>query len=321
MEILESLNEAKHGATRMSRIVRDLRTFSRRDDDSTGPVAVNDVLDSSINIAMNEIRPRAQLRRDYSEGLHVIANEPRLGQVFLNLIINAAQAIPFGDSRHQFITVRSYQDDDEVVMEVSDTGAGMSKEVVARIFDAFYTTKPTGEGTGLGLSICQNIVEGLGGRLTVDTAPGQGSTFCVRLPAAPDRPLQPRNRRRDQTGSNGGQILIIDDDLRAAKALRRILHSHDVAIEHSGRDGLDRVADAQFDIIFCDMMMPDFGGIEFYEALSRQMPELAVRVIFVTGGTFTQRAREFLENTANDYVSKPYDAQEVRRMVNERLRR
>jgi CheY-like chemotaxis protein/two-component sensor histidine kinase len=304
----------------MSRIVRDLRTFSRRDDDSTGAVAVNDVLDSSINIAMNEIRPRAQLSREYSENLLVIANEPRLGQVFLNLIINAAQAIPFGDSKSQLITVRSYQEGDQVIVEVSDTGPGMSDEVAARIFDAFYTTKPIGEGTGLGLSICQNIVEGLGGRITLDTTPGKGSTFGVRLPAAPDKPLQRQSRRRDQTSSESGHILIIDDDARAAKALRRILHSHEVSIEHSGRDGLDRAIETRFDIIFCDMMMPDFGGIEFYEALSKKLPELAARVIFVTGGTFTHRAREFLENTDNDYVSKPYDAQEVRRMVSERLR-
>lgn len=320
LEVLESLTEARHGATRMSRIVRDLRTFSRRDDDSSGPVAVNEVLDSSINIAMNEIRPRAQLQRAYMDDLLVLGNESRLGQVFLNLIINAAQAIPLGDSKHNLITVSTRKADDMVVVDVSDTGPGMSEDVASRIFEAFFTTKPIGVGTGLGLSICQNIVEGLGGTIKVNTRLGHGTTFSVCLLAAPDKPIPDRNVARIKRSGKAGRLLIIDDDPRAAKALRRILHTHEVTMEHDGRAGLELALEHSFDVIFCDMMMPDFGGIEFYEALEARRPELAQRVIFVTGGTFTHRAREFIENTDNDFISKPYDAHQVRRIVGSRVR-
>lgn len=319
-ELGTSLREADHGAERMSRIVRDLRTFSRRDDDSVSPVAVNQVLDSSINIAMNEIRQRAQVERAYGDDLLVLANEPRLGQVFLNILINAAQAIEPGDSQSQRITVRTAREEPGgVVVEIQDTGAGMSREVMERIFDPFFTTKPIGEGTGLGLAICRNIVESLGGRIDATSEPGAGSGFRIWLPATSAQPQQQATRPRARASERGGRVLIVDDDAHAARALRRSLADHDGVIETDGQRGLERFCAEHFDVVFCELRMPDFGGMELYDAVAARCPERLGRIVLVTSGPLAPALEERIEAADIPSIAKPYDANEVRRLVDERL--
>ena len=268
-ELLTALREANHGAVRMSRIVRDLRTFSRRDEDSVSAVSVNDVLDSSINIAMNEVRRRARIERSLADEVMVMANESRLGQVFLNILINAAQAIEPGDSQNQRISVRTAREGDGVVIEIRDTGTGMSAEVMERIFDPFFTTKPIGVGTGLGLSICRNIVESMGGRIEVTSTLGSGTAFHIWLPATEQRPARRPETARPASLERCGRVLIIDDDAHAARALWRYLAQHEGIVETDGRRALERFLVDPFDAVFCEIRMPDFGGLEFYEEIGR----------------------------------------------------
>jgi two-component system NtrC family sensor kinase len=190
-EMEEVLREASDGAHRVRQIVRDLRTFSRGDDEVATSVNVQAVLESAITMARGELKMRAQIVREYREVPLVEGNEGRFGQVFLNLLINAAQAIPEGrPDRHEVRLVLRHSGD-RVIVEVKDTGVGMAPEVRARIFDPFFTTKPVGEGTGLGLSICHGIVTGFGGEITVESEEGRGSTFRVVLPVAqPPRPRE-----------------------------------------------------------------------------------------------------------------------------------
>ena len=184
-EMEEVLREAADGANRVRQIVRDLRTFSRGDDDEVAtPVNVQSVLESAITMARGELRTRAQIVREYSDVPLVEGNEGRFGQVFLNLLINAAQAIPQGRPDQHEVRLVLRPAGDRVIVEVKDTGVGMSPHVRARIFDPFFTTKPVGEGTGLGLSICHGIVTGFGGEIIVESEEGQGSTFRVVLPVA-----------------------------------------------------------------------------------------------------------------------------------------
>ncbi|WP_240358192.1 ATP-binding protein [Myxococcus vastator] len=183
-ELEEVLREATDGAHRVRQIVRDLRTFSRGDDEVATAVNVQAVLESAITLARSELKQRAQLVRDYREVPLVEGNEGRFGQVFLNLLINAAQAIPLGRSEQHEVRLTLRKAGDRVVIEVRDTGVGMPPEVRARIFDPFFTTKPVGEGTGLGLSICHGIVTGFGGDISVESEEGRGSTFRVSLPVA-----------------------------------------------------------------------------------------------------------------------------------------
>jgi PAS domain S-box-containing protein len=318
-ELLTALREASHGAVRMSRIVRDLRTFSRRDEDSVSAVSVNDVLDSSINIAMNEIRRRARIERGLADEIMVMANESRLGQVFLNILINAAQAIEPGDSQNQRISVRTAREGSGVVVEIRDTGSGMSSEVMKRIFDPFFTTKPIGVGTGLGLSICRNIVESMGGRIEVTSELGAGSVFRIWLPATAQRPARRAETARPAVHDRSGRVLIVDDDAHAARALWRYLSQHEGVVETDGRRALERFLFEPFDVVFCEIRMPDFGGLEFHEAVAARRPELLPRIVVVCSGPLEQAVEERVVSQDIASTTKPYDADEVRRLVDERL--
>jgi signal transduction histidine kinase len=323
-EVIDELRDARDAAERVRHIIRDLRIFSRApDEERRGPVDVRQVLESSVRMAWNEIRHRAKLIKEYGDVPPVEANEARLGQVFLNLVVNAAQAIPEGDASHNVVRVATRVEGDRVLIEVRDTGAGIAPEHLSRIFDAFFTTKPMGVGTGLGLSICHRIVQGLGGEIHVDSAPGKGTTVRVSLPPASDDgaeveepPLQPTS------ASRRGRVLIVDDELTFAKAVARHLRlEHEVELTGSAGDALRRVREGErFDVIVCDLMMPQMTGMELHAELVRLAPELAGRMVFVTGGAFTPGARAFLDNVPNQRLEKPFDAQQLRAVLNDRIR-
>ena len=185
-DIIEMLREAREGADRVRHIVRDLKVFSRGETEEKSRVDPRRVLDSCVNMARGEIRQRARLIKRYDETPPVLANEARLGQVLLNLLVNAAHAIPEGDPEAHEIEVSTRQDHlGRVVIEVKDSGAGIPEEVKRRLFEPFFTTKSGGRGTGLGLSICKSIVSALGGEIGFESQVGQGTSFRVTLPAAP----------------------------------------------------------------------------------------------------------------------------------------
>ncbi len=192
-ELADELRDAREAGDRVRNIVRDLKLFSHSDEESRGEVRVEQALESSIRMVWNEIRHRAKLVRDYKPVPPVYANESRLGQVFLNLIVNAAQAIPDGRANQNEIrVVTSLADDGRVRVEITDSGSGMPPEVAAQLFTPFFTTKPIGVGTGLGLSICHQLVTAVGGEIVVETELGKGTTFTVLFPALAPSPPLPR---------------------------------------------------------------------------------------------------------------------------------
>ncbi|MEZ4361692.1 MAG: ATP-binding protein [Kofleriaceae bacterium] len=191
----ELLREAQDGARRVARIVRDLKAFSRySDEDPLVPVALEDALDTAADMAMAHIRHRASLERDYRGLTLVMGSQVRLGQVFINLVVNAAQAIPdTGSPAKDRIVLRTYLDEaGRCVAEVEDTGVGIAPEVRPRIFDPFFTTKPVGIGTGLGMSSALGIVSVLGGEIDVDSTPNVGTVVRVRFPRAELTIAEPR---------------------------------------------------------------------------------------------------------------------------------
>ncbi|WP_338870705.1 sensor histidine kinase [Myxococcus stipitatus] len=193
-EVLEALAETRDGAERIRLIVRDLQTLSRSEDVGSGPSDVGAVVRTAAKMAMHELRHRARLVVECDGVPPVQGNGARLGQVFLNLLLNAAQAIVPGQVEVNEVRVVASEamPGRVVAVEVRDTGCGISPEHRERIFDPFFTTKPLGVGTGLGLAVCHGIVTSLGGTLTVESAPGQGSTFRVTLPVAGAFALPPR---------------------------------------------------------------------------------------------------------------------------------
>ena len=327
-DLRDELRDARDSAERIRMIVRDLSLFSRAEEaDRVEPVDLRRVLESTLRMAWNEIRHRARLVKDYGATPHVLGNESRLGQVFLNLLVNAAQAIPEGDAEHNEIRVVTSVDPDGMVrVDVRDTGSGIPRERLGRLFTPFYTTKPAGVGTGLGLSICHRIVTGLGGEVSVESQVGKGTTFSVRLrsTAADSAERPPSAPPRAQAAPRRGRVLVIDDEPMVGQVMRRTLaREHDVTCVERAREALDLLLNraVTFDVIFCDLMMPQTTGMDLYDALrAGGAAEVASRIIFVTGGAFTPRAREFLDRATNLRIEKPFDPMQLRTLVNERLR-
>ncbi len=325
-EVLESmrqqLEEAIHGAERMRHIVRDLKTFSQVESEHRDVVDVQDILESSLNICWNEIRHRARLERDLRPTPAVTANESRLGQVFLNLLINASQAMADDRLDRNVLTVRTYTDEAGfAVFEVTDTGEGIPPEHLARIFDPFFTTKTKNGGTGLGLSICHNIVTAAGGEIQARSELGKGTTMTVRLPPGerPRRRTRPGQTTPAMGNSLVAKVVVVDDELLVGKSIRRALRGHDVQVYASGREAIEALCHGGWvDVVFCDLMMPEMSGMDVYEAVHRERPEIAARFVFMTGGAFTPRARAFLEKSEQQCLEKPFELHEIRDLVKER---
>jgi two-component system, NtrC family, sensor kinase len=317
-EVQDALQQARRGAERIRGIVRDLRTFASSKFDSLGTVDVRDALEFAVAMAEHQLRLRARLLRDYEPVPSVVGNESRLGQVFLNLLLNATQALPEGavSSNQVTLTLRPHQES-WVAIEVRDTGCGIPAEHLPRLFEPFFTTKPIGEGTGLGLSVCHGIVTSMGGQLQVESTPGRGSTFRVLLPVAGKavasessgdgrvrRPGEPEARR----------VLVIDDEPEVIEALARTIGPlHSIERAGSGTRALELLAqDAGYDVIFCDLMMPELTGMDLYEVIASKYPELLERMIFMTAGGFTPRAIAFVDQHGPKCIEKPFSPETVR---------
>ena len=315
------LQEARDGARRIRDIVRDLRTFARDEEEKAEAVDVPRVLDKVLAMAAQEMRYRARVVRDFGDGAVARAREGRLAQVFLNLVVNAAQAIEEGDVAGNEVRVSCRREGDEVVVQIADTGHGIPASDLPHVFEPFFSTKPRGVGSGLGLSISRNIVEGFGGRIAVDSAVGGGTRFTVRLPAddatARERAAAPAARAR-----GGRRILVVDDEPRLCSVIADSLTDrHEVVTAVSGAAARQRLAAERFDVILCDVMMPGESGMDLHEWTVRTRPELAPRFVFMTGGTFTPRARDFLASVPNHCLDKPFDQDALERAIEAVLER
>jgi len=319
-EVLESLEEARLGARRVGLVTRDLKTFSHTDETGRETIQVEDLVESATSLVWNELRHRARLVKDMEPGLHVSANRALLGQVFLNLLLNAAHAIEEGRADRNSIRIRSWQRDDSVLVEFTDTGVGIPPVVRDRIFEPFYTTKPIGQGTGLGLSICREIVEAHGGEVLLQSEVGRGSTFTVVLPLAEaTEPAGAGTEHVDEVDEalGGARILIVDDEPMICSLVSRALgKEHEVVALTEARRAAELLKEGdRFDIIFCDLMMPDMTGMDLHAAIDQIAPAQADRIVFLTGGAFTPRAREFLDSVNNRRMDKPFDVRALKALV------
>jgi PAS domain S-box-containing protein len=313
--LARAVADARDGADRVRRIVRMLSTFGRGDEELVGPVDVSSVLDSAADIAAMQLRHRARVIKRYDASHPARANAFRLGQVFVNLLVNAADALK-EDAPENEISLHTYNDEaGAVVVTVRDNGVGMAREVQARIFDPFFTTKPIGQGTGLGLSVCHAIVTSFGGTIACDSAPGAGTTFTVTLPPARvDATAEPHSAPL-RAPNVRGRVLVVDDDPRVATAVAGALGDHDVVVASSGREALQRCRSERFDCVVCDLMMPEVTGMDVYESLRADARGMEARIVFMTGGAVTEHAQELLANVPNRVLEKPIDADVLKRVV------
>ncbi|HWB80725.1 MAG TPA: ATP-binding protein, partial [Nannocystaceae bacterium] len=322
----ELVEGCRDGANRVRRIVGDLGAFARQHEQETGPVDLHRTIDTAIGLADNQIRHRGRLVRAYGPPVNVRAHEGRLTQVLVNLLINAAQALPEGGtSDEQSITVVTEPiDEGQVAIAITDTGSGIDPVMLDKIFEPFFTTKPQGEGTGLGLSICHGIIESFGGRIEVSSTLGLGSTFRivmprVGVPAAPDQLPTRREQallERARTGPRARlRILVIDDEPLIGESVARTLDGHHVRVAHTGGEAIACCDRDDYDLVLCDLMMPEVSGMDVYDIVRRHRPELAPRFVFMTGGAFTPKAKSFLEGFAGELLTKPFALADLRTLV------
>ena len=327
-EASELVREAYEGSERIRVIANEITALSHGTDGADGAevetVNLKQVLDSAIRMAEPEIQHRAKVVREYEEGnLYIRGSRTRIGQVFLNLIVNAAQAIDPGDRTQNAITVRARSTEtDRICIEVQDTGPGISSQMLRRIFDPFVTTKPAGRGTGLGLSICRRIVHSLEGTIEIQSHPGQGTVARVVLPKAPRprRPLSipPTSMSAVQRATRGKlSLLVVDDEPVIARLIQKALVKHEVTTAHDGREAVALMGQHAYDVILCDLIMPEMTGMDVYRAALQRATPVHDRIVFMTGGAFTQRARDFLQSVPNLRIEKPFDLTHLERTIYE----
>jgi two-component system, cell cycle sensor histidine kinase and response regulator CckA len=312
--------EAVAGGLRIKEIARGLGTFSRVEQVERTRVDLNYTIACAVSMAKNELKYRARVVEDYGQVPRVVASEGKLSQVFLNLLINAAHAIDEGHVEANRIGVRTWREGGAVLAEVTDTGRGILRENLTRIFEPFFSTKPVGVGSGLGLAICRNIITELGGELSVESEVGKGTRFVVRLPTPPEV-VQARAMEAASDSppvSQGrGRILVVDDEEDIRKMLCRMLgREHELVTLASGEEAcalLDE--DRAFDVVLCDLMMPRMSGMELHAWIVARDPSLAGRVVFLTGGAFTPRALAYLGSVKNLRIDKPVDPVALRAIV------
>lgn len=324
-EVRELLDESLEGADRVRRIVGDLRSFSRQGDDRVQAVDLSNVIERALNMAMNEIRHRARVVLKLEPVPRVVGTESKLGQVVLNLLVNAAQAIEAGNVENNSITVRTLLDKHgRPRLEIQDTGVGIPEEYLRRVFDPFFTTKPVGIGTGLGLSISHRIVSEFGGEIGIESQHQHGALVWLSLDAAPPEPAaapKPPTFPPPSNRPHSARILIVDDEPAILRALSRVLSGYQVTRALSGKEALMYIEQSgPFDVVFCDIMMPELSGIDVYERAKQICPGQEQRIVFITGGAFTEPAATFIDSIDNPKLGKPFDGGEVRALVQALIR-
>jgi CheY-like chemotaxis protein len=313
----ERSTKIRTSADRCARIVRTFLAMARSKPRQRGPVQLNATIDAALEIVAYGLRSAGiEVTRDFAPDLPLIWGDgDQLHQVFANLFVNAQQAMQsMPGERRLRITTRF--DDASVCVEVADNGPGVPRAIAQRIFDPFFTTKPQGVGTGVGLSVCHGIVAAHDGEIGLGSHKGPGAVFVVRLPrsaagaAAAASPAPAEARRQ-------GRILVVDDEPDVGQLLTDVLtrDGHQVERVLSGRAALTSLQQRPVDLIISDLRMPDMDGPSLYRALASERPELARRILFVTGDTLAADLSGFLREIDARVIEKPLDLGDISRKV------
>jgi two-component system NtrC family sensor kinase len=309
-------------AERCARIVRTFLAMARQQPPERGPVAINEVVAAALDITGYAVRTSSiDVSLDLSKDLPLIlADSDQLHQVLLNLIINAQQSLQDQPSARR-IRVESRFDRaaDAIRITVADNGPGIPARFRARVFEPYFTTKPTGIGTGVGLAVSLGIVEAHGGTLTVHCPDEGGAVFTIVLPVGVVEPTTANAVPPSKAGPRQRTILIVDDEAEIRETLAEILTGarHRVVTARSGREALERLTAEHYDVILTDIRMPDIDGRALYQEIERRWPRQARRIVFVTGDTLASALREFVSQSGRPVIEKPFLPGEVRRIVAE----
>jgi signal transduction histidine kinase len=292
----DMLTDCYKGMHRIQDIARSLGTFSRADDTQAEMIDITRIVDDACAMVFNQIRYRARLVKRFEPVPMIAAFPGRIAQALVNLLTNAAEAIDGGAYEKHRIVVSTRLEGDHVIVAVTDTGAGIHEDDRARIFTPGFTTKAHEGGMGLGLSSCKRVAKEHGGTLEVHHLPDCGTRFELLLPV--DTGLRAVEQRRESRP-------ISEAPLKRARVT--VL---------GGVEALARLSeDPGFDSIVCDLMMPEVDGKSFYDAIKKDHPQLAGRIVFMSGGAFTPRLRRFAAAVPNPVLQKPVSREDLESML------
>ncbi|MGH1345321.1 MAG: hybrid sensor histidine kinase/response regulator [Nannocystales bacterium] len=322
-DLLGAFSDVVHGLEQVSGLIADLRVFSHPG--STEPTAVdlNHVVEATLRLAKGALNRHAVWTYEAQELPAVAGNASQVGQVVLNLVTNAIDAIGSGAATDNEIRIETHHDDERVTLTVSDTGAGIPPEIRERIFDPFVTSQTVGTGTGLALAVCRSLVVSLGGTIRAECRSPRGTVVTVAFPRHEAKPTAVPERKTEPCtfAPQEARILVVDDDDRVAQVTARALEGYEVVVALDGRAALEEIRRGQaFDLVLCDLMMPGMTGMELYRAVEDSDPDLAGRFVFMTGAAYSPDARSFVESTARPLLQKPFALASLRMTIAERLR-
>lgn len=321
VRLADPLRDARAAAHQARQLVRALRLLSPSTAPLRQPLAASAeaALDAAVSVAAGELQGRATLVKQFAQCRLVQGQHAPIAQLCLELLLNASRAFPQGSSEANVVYARTRDEGVYVVIEIEDTGDGIHPDVLPRLFTPGATTRREAGATGLGLVMCRRLATALGGTLTLQSAIRRGTIARLSLPVATSdslfeaiatpRPFAGAAPRR--------RVLVLDDEEMIARAVVRALEKeHELVVVGSAQAALAAIrAGPAIDAILCDMLLPDMTGMEFFAELSRLSPELAGRVIFMTGGAASPGIRDFLLGVTNAYVEKPFDVRTLRLLV------
>ncbi|MFZ1429699.1 MAG: PAS domain S-box protein [Geminicoccaceae bacterium] len=306
-------------AERCARIVKTFLAMARSRPPKRGPVAINEVIEDALDLAGYGLRTAdVEITREFDAELPQIwGDSDQLHQVFTNLIVNAQQAL-LQAAPPRRLRLRTMRHGDELQIEIEDNGPGIDDDVQTRIFEPFFTTKPQGVGTGVGLSVCHGIVAAHQGRIIVASRLGHGTRFVVTLPIRSDM-LAAGERSAPALASpkTTGRVLVVDDEKEIGELVAEHLRRDGLIVEvvTSGRAALGRLESRTFDLVVSDLRMPDLDGPALLEVLRQRHPQLARRLVLITGDALRAEVNTVIQEANLPVFEKPLDLMALRDQV------
>lgn len=322
-DVIARLLEAREGAERMAGVVKRMRSLARAEESEPRPVSLRHVLESVIDLVGHEVQHRGRLTTRFEDVPLINADESRIEQVCLGLLLFAARMLPETEGETHEVRLSLELDNRKfAVVEVVCEGCPLAAAEVEHLFDPF-ASNPEARSAGFGLSVCSSLVEQLGGQIEAEHLPGTGLLLRLGIPCSPAAPLleAPSSSSREPSllpsVAERARLLVVDDDPGVGRALRLMLEDeHDVVCFVRPREALHALLeDSSFDLVFCDVMMPELSGIDIYEVLRFNRPGYESRIVFMTGGAFTPDAKRFLGRVSNQRIEKPFNLRVLQRLV------
>ena len=312
----DRLEQIAQDIDRMVLVARELRLFASPQPGSRRAVDLRQPLEAALS-AVRDTHPAAgsvMVESRFEDVPAADACPLRIEQVFVNLLNNAFDSLGDVTDDDRVVTIELVPANEAVAVRVSDRGPGIPEDMLERVFEPFFTTKAYGRGAGLGLAISRSIVQVLGGTMTVASAPGRGTSFTVSLPAW--RQPEPAVETRSPLACKRLRVLVVDDEAAIGGALAASLEEHQVEVAGSAAEALARLAhDPAFDVILCDIVMPEASGVDFHRSLAALDPGLSRRIVFMTGATLGTDDGKTLAALPNPVLEKPFDLGRLERIL------